>query len=166
MKLPRELVEGWKQLAQSRGMTMRGLQMLVMKNVLGHETSAPTPSADHVETGTDRNLRLRLLPGEQLAVRSAAAEEGHSIMGWIAMVIRARLKQAPIQTQDEIRALNEASFQLMAVGRNLNSILRRLNQDEKWTSQTQLLTALLKHVRQVEEQVHELQRAGERRGAF
>lgn len=167
MPLPAELVDGWKKLAKARGLTMRALQELVMRNVLGATAESPSPPVEAPsEQGDSRNLRLRLLPGEQRAVRAAAAEEGHTITGWITMLIRARLRSAPVLTQAELEALADASYQLMAVGRNLNSLLRRLHQDEKWSSQTQLMSALLNHVRKVEAQVNALQIAGERRGEF
>lgn len=165
MQLPADLWAAWKALADSRGMTATAFQVLVMKQVLQGEAGSvglPERSASAKKQG----LSIRLRVDEIAAVREAAKAEGHSLSGWIAMLIRARLKQAPSFTAQELEGLMKASTQLMAVGRNINTAIRKLHAEGMWTPVNQPMAAVLTAVRSIEARVNALQAAAERRSNF
>lgn len=165
--VPTGLHAAWKAFAKERGLTLKALQVLVMRQVLGQEGDVGLQQRTlDAGSGKRPSLSVRLFPEEIEQVKAAAAVEGHSIGGWLAALIRAKLKQSPIVTRDEVDALHKASLQLMAVGRNLNTAVRRLSQEERWTSQVTMLEHVLGEVRRVEASVHAIQKAAERRGSF
>ncbi len=167
LMVPRGLHGQWKLFAKSRGLTLKALQLLVMRQVLGEDGDVGLqPRSQEAGNGKRPSLSVRLFPAEIDQVKEAAAVEGHSIGGWLAGLIRARLKMAPIVTKPEVEALQQASLQLLAVGRNLNTAVRRLSQEERWTQQVTLLGHVLAEVRRVEASVQSLQQAAERRGQF
>jgi len=165
MRLPPELVSGWKALAERRGMSMAALQELVMRQVLQGE-DAPVGLPDRAANAKKQSLTLRLRPDEIEAIRKAAEQDGHSLSGWMAMLVRARLRQAPSFSADEIAALLKASTQLMAVGRNINTAVRRLNTEGVWSSQIQTMKAVAATVKLIEDRVNALQATAERRSNF
>lgn len=165
MQWPTSLKAGWEALAQSRGMTMTAFQILVMQQVLnGSESVVGLP--ERSEKATKQSLTVRLRLDEIAGVRNAAALEGHSLAGWVAMLIRARLRQAPSFTGDEIAALMKASTQLMAIGRNINAAVRKLHIEGKWTQHNQPMLAAMDTIKTMEAHINELQAAAERRSNF
>ncbi|CAD7740876.1 hypothetical protein LMG31884_47000 (plasmid) [Xanthomonas hydrangeae] len=165
--VPAGLHDAWKKFAKDRGLTLKALQVLVMRQVLGLEGDVGLqPRSLDAGGGKRPSLSIRLFLDEIEQVKQAAAVEGHSIGGWLAALIRAKLKQTPIVTTSEVDALHKTSLQLMAVGRNLNTAVRRLSQDERWTSQVTLMEHVLQEVRRVEASVNAIQQAAERRGSF
>lgn len=165
MALPGPLVAGWKAQAQARGMTMTAFQTLVMTQILaGEDAEAGLPA--RTLQAKKQALTLRLRPDEIQGIRQAAKTEGHSLAGWVAMLIRARLRQAPSFTGQEVAALLKASTQLMAIGRNINTAVRRLHADGKWTSHNQPMLAALEAVKALELHINALQAAAERRSNF
>lgn len=165
--VPRGLHEAWKSFAKERGMSLKVLQVLVMRQVLSLDGDVGLRQRTLTADGGKRHsLSVRLFPKEIEQVKLAAAVEGHSIAGWLAGLIRAKLKQSPILTKDEVDALQKTSLQLMAVGRNLNTAVRRLSQEDHWVSQVTLMEHVLQEVRRVEASLHAIQQSAERRGAF
>lgn len=163
VRLPGELLGRWKALAASRGMTPAKWQVYVMKQVLdgeGSHVGLPLPSAE-AKTG---RLHIKLRPDELALVRKAAATEGYTLAGWVAALIRARLKQAPYLVRDELDALHALSNQLRAVGRNINTAVRRLHAEGKWSPRDQPMKRVLALVEDVQERLGNLQETATRRG--
>lgn len=225
MRLPGDLVKRFRAMAKREGLTMPGLQILVMTKMLdgddavvglsdrsdassnrgvhlrlrndeiaavreaarshGHSLSGWVAMAvreklkgtagagiglvaqrEQSEKATKQALSLRLRVDEIAAVREAAAVDGYSLSGWVAMLVRAKLRQTPMLTGDEVSGLLKAAGQLMAVGRNINAAVRKLHAEGKWTQQNQPMLAALAAVEDVKGRVKALLEAAERRGAF
>lgn len=165
MVLPGPLVVAWKAQAEARGMTMTAFQTLVMTQALAsEETEVGLPP--RTSQAKKQALTLRLRPDEIQGIRQAAKTEGHSLAGWVAMLIRARLRKAPSFTGEEVAALLKASTQLMAIGRNINTAVRKLHADGKWTSHNQPMLAALEAVKALELHINTLQASAERRSNF
>lgn len=160
-----ELVERWKALAKARGLSVSAFQELVMRRVLDGE-DADVGQLPRSADGKKRATTLRLFQSEIDAVRDAAKHDGYTVAGWIAALVRAKLRQAPILTAAETDALLKCSVQLMAVGRNINAAVRRLHADGLWSDRNQPLLTTLAVVRQAESHIHALQAAAERRGSL
>lgn len=134
LRLPAQLFARFKALAKVRGMTAPRFLERVMVAVLdGEDAEVGLPD---VSDGSRRGrLHVRLTSVEVEAVRAAAKVEGHTLAGWVAGVIRARLKAEPIYTKDEVEALSLATLQMQAIGRNLNSAIHRLHIEGRWYEQ-------------------------------
>ena len=167
LKVPADLHSRWKAFAKSRGLSLKALQVLLMRQILGEQGDVGLQErTEEAGSGKRPSLSIRLYLEEIAAVKKAAAIEGHSISGWLAALVRARLSAAPVHTHQEVAALQQAQLQLMALGRNLNTAVRRLNQEEKWMSQVKLMEAVSQQIRTVEREIQAIKKAGQRRGEF
>lgn len=80
------------------------------------------------DSGEKKRVVVRFTPTEHQGVTERAAAEGCSSQRWIINCVRASLTQQPQFTMDTTKALWESSYQLRAVGRNLNQITKRLHE--------------------------------------
>lgn len=163
--VPADLARRWKGLAEARGLSQSALQELVMHRVLDGDDE-PVGLPVRTANAKKRHVSIKLRDDEIAAVRRAAKHEGHSLAGWVAMLIRARLRAAPSFTGVEVAALLQASTQLMAIGRNINAAVRKLHADGKWGQHNQPMLAALEKCRELEARINALQAAAERRSAF
>lgn len=163
--LPHLLLTRWKAAAKQRGMTGVALLRLVMTRVLDGE-DAPVGLPEQSERAESRHLSITLRKQEIEAVKAAAADEGHTTVGWIAGLLRARLKAQPVFTAAELEALSKATLQLSAVGRNLNSAVYRLHRDGRWLMEEKALALLGDQVRLVTERMNKVVDKASDRGRF
>ena len=93
------------------------------------EVSAQPNIYRQTETIQEPKERFEILLtiSEKAAVRERATTERCSMRRWIIDAIRAGITQEPQFSMPEIDALGESNYQLLALGRNLNQIARRLN---------------------------------------
>lgn len=73
-------------------------------------------------------FEILLTVSEKSAVKERAITERCSMRRWIVDAIRTGLTHEPQFGMSEIDALGESNYQLLALGRNLNQIARRLNE--------------------------------------
>lgn len=81
------------------------------------------PDSDRKE-----RVEVRFTPTEAQGIRERAEAEGSSVQRWIINCVRASLTQEPQFTMETTKALWESSYQLRAVGRNLNQITKKLHE--------------------------------------
>lgn len=72
-------------------------------------------------------FEILLTPSEKAALTERAESERCSQRRWIVDAIRAGLTNEAQFGMNEIEALGESNYQLLAIGRNLNQIARKLN---------------------------------------
>ncbi|AZF34293.1 hypothetical protein C4J89_4866 [Pseudomonas sp. R4-35-07] len=75
-----------------------------------------------------QRFEVLLTASEKAAIKERAQMERCSMRRWIVDAIRAGLTHEPQFGMNEIDALGESNYQLLALGRNLNQISRRLNE--------------------------------------
>lgn len=75
-----------------------------------------------------KRFEILLTQSERQAIRERADAERCSMRRWIIDACRAGLTGEPQFGMSEIDALGESNYQLLALGRNLNQIARRLNE--------------------------------------
>ncbi len=73
-------------------------------------------------------FEILLTKSEKAAIQERANLERCSQRRWIVDAIRAGLTHEPQFGMREIEALGESNYQLLAIGRNLNQIAKRLNE--------------------------------------
>ncbi|KTB95725.1 plasmid mobilization relaxosome protein MobC [Pseudomonas syringae] len=78
--------------------------------------------------GPMQRFEILLTASEKAAINERAQIERCSMRRWIVDAIRIGLTHEPQFGMDEIDALGESNYQLLALGRNLNQIARRMNE--------------------------------------
>lgn len=121
VRLPLPLLERWRARAQQEGMGPGMLLRQLMTQVLdGKDAEVGLPvRAARGETG---RLSIALRHDELLAVRAQAKKSGHSLAGWVRMLIRAKLQQQPIYTAEEVSALLGVLLELSDTNRRLQRL--------------------------------------------
>lgn len=77
-----------------------------------------------------QRFEILLTASEKAAIKERARIERCSMRRWIVDAIRIGLTHEPQFRMSEIDALGDSNYQLLALGRNLNQIARRLNEGE------------------------------------
>lgn len=90
-----------------------------------------TPSEPTVKS--DKNSRrwkvvnARLTSSEWQAAAPIIEAEAGSVTGWILQLVRERIVSGPQLRKDELLAVEKSTFQLRSIGRNLNQMVRAIN---------------------------------------
>ncbi|MGY4636156.1 plasmid mobilization relaxosome protein MobC [Pseudomonas sp. TE24901] len=87
-------------------------------------------------------VEILLTPSEKAALLKRAEVERCSQRRWIIDAIRAGLTNEAQFSMSEIEALGESNYQLLAIGRNLNQIARKLNEGDSTPVQAKLIEGL------------------------
>ena len=111
------------------------------------------------DTGAKGRVEVRLTPSEKAAVLELASVEGCSPQHWIINTVRATLTRQPQFGMRELDALGESNYQLLAIGRNLNQIAKRLNEGLPETVTVQHIEKLRRVIEQHTEVVSKAMRA-------
>lgn len=106
-----------------------------------------------------KRFEILLTPSERAALIERAAHDGSSPRRWIVAAVRARLTKEPQFGMREIDALGESNYQLLAIGRNLNQIAKRLNEGGKGGSTIDAIEELRSTIRAHTDQVNRAMRA-------
>ncbi|WXF86987.1 plasmid mobilization relaxosome protein MobC [Pseudomonas syringae pv. atrofaciens] len=108
---------------------------VALREAIEHQLKAaealPTPkNYRQTEAVKEPKQRFEILltMSEKAAIKERANIEQCSMRRWIVDAIRAGLTREPQFSMCEIEALGESNYQLLALGRNLNQIARRLNE--------------------------------------
>ncbi|MBL4571560.1 MAG: plasmid mobilization relaxosome protein MobC [Gammaproteobacteria bacterium] len=72
-------------------------------------------------------VNTRLSSSEWEKAKKHIAAENMSVTGWVLSLIRAAILKKPQLRKDEVRAVLEANYQLRSIGRNLNQMVRAVN---------------------------------------
>lgn len=83
---------------------------------------------EEVQHKAKKRFEIMLTDSERDALAARANEENCSRRQFVIDALRAALTHEPQFSMKEIEVLGESNFQLLAVGRNLNQIARRLNE--------------------------------------
>ncbi len=72
-------------------------------------------------------MEVNLTPSELAALKRMAGHEGYAPTKWVVAMIRTKLTRKPHVGQPELETLARSNQQLLALGRNLNQIVKVLN---------------------------------------
>lgn len=133
------------------------LKEVIIKQMKTHapENEANYQSVvDKPDEGQKIKKEVRLTPSEWASIEQRAAAEGSSVQHWMNCAIRASLIHEPQFTRNAVQALSDSSYQLLAIGRNLNQITKQMNQQLENASpshkEIEILQQMIKeHMRQV-----------------
>lgn len=131
------LKEPWAAYCKARGLKPgAALKEAIEKQLAQATTERPAAkaAATYKQAGEDEPIgpkgrfEILLTHSEKEAIRERARIEQCSMRRWIVDAIRAGLTGEPQFRTAEIEALGESNYQLLAIGRNLNQVARRLNE--------------------------------------
>lgn len=98
------------------------------------------------DDGPKERLEVRFTPTEFQGITARADAEGCSPQRWVINCVRASLTHEPQFTLETTKALWESSYQLRAIGRNLNQIAKRLNEDNPANVKTEQIEKLAAYI--------------------
>lgn len=104
------------------------LQLKKAQSLPAPKTYQQTNEAPPLEP--KQRFEILLTASEKRAIEERAHIERCSMRRWIIDAIRVGLTHEPQFRMSEIDALGDSNYQLLALGRNLNQIARRLNEGE------------------------------------
>lgn len=103
----------------------------IEKQLEGLQVSRPRTifkPVEEVQHKPKKRFEIMLTDSERDALATRVNEENCSVRQFVIDALRAALTHEPQLSMQEIEILGESNFQLLAVGRNLNQIARRLNE--------------------------------------
>lgn len=126
------LKASWDLYCQERGLKPgAALRASIQREIDRVEQRGIEPAAQRDECPDNepkKRAEVRLTPSELEAVDARASNEGCSRSTWLVNVVRGTLTKQPQMGMREIDSLGESNYQLLAIGRNLNQIAKRLNE--------------------------------------
>lgn len=125
----------------------------VVRDDAGGTIPAVVAKDESPDYGKKKRLELRLTPSELQVLKALADGEGCSHQVWAVNALRGVMTRQPQIGMKEYEALGESNYQLLAIGRNLNQLAKRLNQlhvEPVSVEKIEALTRIIeKHTRQV-----------------
>lgn len=133
VRLGVDLKERWEAYCEGLGTAPSSAIKAAIEQQLEKAGKNPTPKINHQTqeaTPAEPKVRFEILltESEKRAIRERSNIERCSMRRWIIDACRAGLTHEPQFGMSEIDALGESNYQLLAIGRNLNQIARRLNE--------------------------------------
>lgn len=129
-----ELKASWTDYCLALGKSPGAAIKAAIEQQLAHAaTSEPRTYQQIAETPTSepkQRFEILLTASEKAAIKERSQTERCSMRRWIVDAIRVGLTHEPQFGMSEIDALGESNYQLLALGRNLNQVARRLNEGE------------------------------------
>jgi hypothetical protein len=104
------------------------LAQWIRKNTARREQTPPRELPETPDEGPKSRIELRLTASERQALTLSAENEGLTAQQWLIGLVRANLAQRPQFGMRELDALGESNYQLLAIGRSLNQIAKRLHE--------------------------------------
>lgn len=123
--------EPWEQYCASLGKKPGvALREAIEQQLAKAEANPDSKIYRQTEGPKEPKVRFEILmtESEKTAVKERAKIERCSARRWIVDAIRIGLTHEPQFDMSEIDALGESNYQLLALGRNLNQVARRLNE--------------------------------------
>ena len=127
------LKEPWADYCKALGKKPGAAIKEAIEQQLAKAAANPQPKTYHQKReapAAEPKVRFEILltESEKRAIRERANIERCSMRRWIVDACRTGLTHEPQFGMMEIDALGESNYQLLAIGRNLNQIARRLNE--------------------------------------
>ncbi|WP_338460009.1 plasmid mobilization relaxosome protein MobC [Pseudomonas sp. TE3-3-F2023] len=129
-----DLKTRWTTYCAGLGKTPGAALKEAIENQLAISGAEKRPARSKAYTQTEgirerkERFEILLTSSERTAIKERAEAENCSSRRWIVDAIRTGLTHEPQFSMSEIDALGDSNYQLLALGRNLNQIARRLNE--------------------------------------
>lgn len=164
VRVPDELREQWEAWCAKTNTKPADAMRAAMRRIIQGDTSeARQEVANQVDGqpdgGPKERVEVRFTPSEYLGITARAEAEACSPQRWIVNCVRASLTHEPQFTMETTKALWESSYQLRAIGKNLNQIAKRLNEGGQAGIKTEQMEKLAAYIYRHTDKVAALQDA-------
>lgn len=164
VRVPDELQEQWEAWCVRTGTKPADAMRAAMRRIVQGDTpEARQEVAGQVDgqpdDGPKERVEVRFTPSEYQGITVRAEAEGCSSQRWIVNCVRASLTREPQFTMETTKALWESSYQLRAIGKNLNQIAKRLNEGGQASIKTEQMKKLAAYIYRHTDKVAALQDA-------
>lgn len=119
----------FRSMAMERGLTESGFLRAVILAVAGEDSGIDQPVEPIAGRAKVYRMMVRLPMFLVDAARARAQSKGMAPSRWLASLAQSNLMRQPVMTDDELITLRSSNRELAAIGRNLNQIVRALNND-------------------------------------
>ena len=125
-----DMKERFSAVARQQGLSDSALLKRLVELVLSSGSPGAAVGADIVPVDGTRAVRLsiRLRPDDQALLRERSAARGMASATYASVLIRAHLRGLSPLPKEELLAVKRAIAELGSIGRNLNHIVRVVNQ--------------------------------------
>ncbi len=153
VRVSAKLKEDWAAFCKNKGRsqqgTIRSLMRYMMQDTMPPEVRAWVAAETTEETShaAKERVEVRLTQSEYEAAKERAEAEGTSLQRYIVNCVRASLTNEPQFTMEATKALWESSYQLQAIGRNLNQITKAINMGKELTATEKQLQGMSDYIR-------------------
>jgi hypothetical protein len=134
LRVPDDLRKQWDGYCEKKGQKSAAYMRALMRFLIQDEMPQEVRSYfyEQVERGQDdgpkQRIEVRFTPSEFAALQDMSEQEEVSPQRWIVNAVRASLTHEPQFTMEVLKGLWESTYQLRAIGRNLNQIAKRMNE--------------------------------------
>lgn len=148
LRVPAPLNKQWDEHCAKQdkkpSVVMRALMRYIIQNDMPPEVRRwiAEQAEGEPDAGPKKRVVVRLTPSEYESVRVMAEVEETSPQRWIINCVRASLTHEPQFTMETTKALWDSTYQLRAIGRNLNQVAKRLNEGGHAQIQTEQIGRL------------------------
>lgn len=136
-RVDKEIKSEWSAKARRVGMTPSDMLRAAIASVLERYPEAVEEAGQigpeiEGQSGGEVKISLTLNSQEAEASQRAAKALGWRRNTWVINVVRTAVFREPRPTEIELAALNRATAEVLAIGRNLNQIARALHRDDRY----------------------------------
>jgi len=133
LRVPLPLKTQWDEHCKKKknqAAVMRALMRYMIQDDMPPEVRhwIATQTEGDPDDGPKERMEVRFTPTEYQGITTRAEAEGCSPQRWVINCVRASLTHEPQFTMEATKSLWESSYQLRAIGRNLNQITKRLHE--------------------------------------
>lgn len=169
-----ELKQKFDAKAKAVGVSPSDLLRLLATQATEDVALENAPPAEAEKPRKEGQVWFRLTKAEHAQLKALGRAYGMTYNQYAALLVRAKLSGASIPTDAELRALEAANYELMAVGRNLNQVAHALNlklkahgytdESDRASITEELLAQLASGVERQQERIEALLDAMQQRG--
>jgi len=152
LRVPAPLKAEWDEHCAKQGKNPAAIMRALMRYMI-QDNMPPdvqqwiaTQTEGEPDAGPKTRLEIRFTPTELQGVAAQAEAEGCSSQRWVINCVRASLTHKPQFGMTSAKALWESSYQLRAIGKNLNQIAKRLNEGTTASITTKQVETLSAHI--------------------
>ncbi|NKC02222.1 MAG: plasmid mobilization relaxosome protein MobC [Pseudomonadales bacterium] len=132
LRAPGNLKARYQRLMDSRGTTITSEFLRFMASELEAAGEFVAPESGDEPDETKRrwrvaNTRLSETEWDQM-MALIEDEQGKNVSTWLLRAVRERITQGPILRDAELLAVQQSTYQLRSIGRNLNQMVRAVNE--------------------------------------
>ncbi|EOA3865793.1 plasmid mobilization relaxosome protein MobC [Shigella flexneri] len=152
IRLPADLKQAWAAHCEKKGQSQQALIRALMRYIIQDDMPPEVrrwiaeQTEGEPDDGPKERLEVRFTPTEFQGINARAEAEGCSPQRWVINCVRASLTHEPQFTMETTKALWESSYQLRAIGRNLNQIAKRLNEGKPANIKTEQIEKLATYI--------------------